>query len=212
MSKPPLIPGYDGAEVQVTAETPSTLTELMNRYCDGDVDAFRTLYELVAARLLHYAVCIVGDRASGEDVIQRAFLKVHTARAAYVRGADPLPWLYTIVHRVAVDELRRRRRFRTALSSVPAMEEHAALTGVPEELQREREDFQALSRRTLDALGRLSAGQREALVLIKLHGRSVAEAALITGTSPGAVKVRAHRAYLTLKKLLGVGETPPQTR
>jgi RNA polymerase sigma-70 factor (ECF subfamily) len=178
----------------------------MNRYCDGDSDAFRTLYELVAGRLLHYAMCLVGDRASGEDVVQRGFLKVHTARAAYVRGADPLPWLYTIMHRVAVDELRRRRRFRAALSSVPSAEEHAALTGVPEELQREREDFQALSRRTLDALSRLSPGQREALVLIKLHGRSVAEAALITGSSVSAVKVRAHRGYLALKKLLGVDE------
>jgi len=55
----------------------------------------------------------------------------------------------------------------------------------------------------LAALERLPDNQRQALLLTKVHGRSVAEAAMITGTTPGAIKLRAHRAYVTLRQLLG---------
>jgi RNA polymerase sigma-70 factor (ECF subfamily) len=183
----------------------SELAILMSRYCDGDAAAFRQLYDRVAARLLHHATCMMGDRASGEDVLQRAFLKVHRARNAYVRGADPMPWLYTIVRRVALDEVGKRRRARATLVEARIEESHAALDGDPDE-SADREALAALSQQTLAALSELTPVQRDALVLIKLHGRSVAEAALITGSSKSAVKVRAHRGLLTLRKLLGVGE------
>jgi RNA polymerase sigma-70 factor (ECF subfamily) len=41
------------------------------------------------------------------------------------------------------------------------------------------------------------------VVLTKLEGKSVAEAAEITGASAGAMKVRAHRGYEALRKILG---------
>ena len=53
-----------------------------------------------------------------------------------------------------------------------------------------------------DALGALPTQQREAVVLTKLEGKSVAEAATIAGTTVGAMKVRAHRGYEALRKLL----------
>ncbi len=55
----------------------------------------------------------------------------------------------------------------------------------------------------LDALAELPPAQREAVVLTKLDGKSVAEAAEIAGCSAGAIKVRAHRGYELLRKLLG---------
>jgi RNA polymerase sigma-70 factor (ECF subfamily) len=59
---------------------------------------------------------------------------------------------------------------------------------------------------TLAALAQLPQNQREALVLTKLHGRSHAEAAAITGTTPSAIKLRAHRAYVALRRILGRSE------
>jgi RNA polymerase sigma-70 factor (ECF subfamily) len=52
------------------------------------------------------------------------------------------------------------------------------------------------------ALEHLPGNQREALILTKVHGRSHAEAAMITGTTPGAIKLRAHRAYVTLRQVM----------
>src|SRR5438105_3464431 len=112
------------------------LPELMARYCDGDQAAFRALYAAVAGRLLAYARSFVTDRATAEDVLQRAFLKLHGARSTYVRGADPLPWLYTITHRVCLDELRSRQRarrvFEPAREDAPAAEPRATLDGKSE--------------------------------------------------------------------------------
>jgi DNA-directed RNA polymerase specialized sigma24 family protein len=44
------------------------------------------------------------SRAVAEDVLQATFLKVHRARGAYIRGADPVPWIYAIAHRTFLDD------------------------------------------------------------------------------------------------------------
>jgi RNA polymerase sigma-70 factor (ECF subfamily) len=57
----------------------------------------------------------------------------------------------------------------------------------------------------LAALDRLPAPQRQALLMTKVEGLSQAEAATRVGTTPGAIKLRAHRAYVTLRKLVRRG-------
>src|SRR5438105_2454578 len=84
--------------------------ELMQRYQDGDAHAFRELYAIVAPRLLGYLVKLTRNRALADDLLQHTFLKVHRARAAYVRDADPVPWMYAIAHRTFIDETRRDKR------------------------------------------------------------------------------------------------------
>ena len=66
---------------------------LMQRYCAGDAGAFRALYQAIAPRLLGYLVKLARDRSVAEDLLQQTFWKVHRARAAYVVGADPVPWI-----------------------------------------------------------------------------------------------------------------------
>ena len=182
----------------------------MGRYCDGEAAGFLALYALVAPRLYGYLRSLVGERAAAEDLLQHTMLKLHEARSAYVRGADPVPWLYAIAHRTALDELRRRARAHvtvTADGELPR-EPRADLAGDPlaadaAEVDRAGDEARGeATRSALAALEKLPANQREALVLTKLHGRSVAEAAAITGTTPGAIKLRAHRAYVTLRTLL----------
>jgi DNA-directed RNA polymerase specialized sigma24 family protein len=63
-----------------------------------------------------------------------------------------------------------------------------------------------VTKAALAALALLPEQQREAVVLTKLDGKSVAEAAAIAGTTVGAMKVRAHRGYNALRKALGRAE------
>src|SRR5439155_8954439 len=93
--------------------------ELMQRYQAGDARAFRELYALVAPRLLGYLVKMARSRAVADDLLQQTFLKVHRARAAYVRGADPVPWFYAIAHRTFIDETRRTKRAAVPTDDVP---------------------------------------------------------------------------------------------
>jgi RNA polymerase sigma factor (sigma-70 family) len=150
------------------------------------------------------------ERAVAEDLLQLTFLKLHRARAAYVRGADPLPWIYSIAHRTFLDEARRVKRAVVRVSDGDELPEQAAdLRGeTPERRDDPRVDPE-LVKVALDALSQLPAQQREAVVLTKLDGKSVAEAAEIAGTSVGAMKVRAHRGYEALRKILG--RTAPET-
>ena len=187
-------------------------SEAMARYCDGEAAAFHRLYAMLAPRVLGYLAGLLGERAAAEDVLQLAFIKIHDARGSYVRGANPIPWIYTIAHRTCLDEMRRRKRSRLRLTKDGELRAGAAahITGVAEEA-RPLEDDHASAAAAMAALERLPDNQRQALMLTKIHGRTVAEAAMITGTTPGAIKLRAHRAYVTLRGLLGKAGSPAQT-
>ena len=186
-------------------------TELMRQYCAGKADAFRTLYALVAPRLLSYLLRISRDRSLADDLLQQTFLKVHRARHAYVEGADPMPWIYAIAHRTFLDEMRKKQRSKVRLShdghDVPEGQAH--ISGYAIEQVTDREGSAELAREALKALDILPAKQREAVVLTKLQGKSIAEAAAITGTTPGAMKVRAHRGYVALRKALTDADRDP---
>jgi RNA polymerase sigma-70 factor, ECF subfamily len=177
--------------------------ELMARYCDGDASAFRELYALVAPRLLGYLMKMARQRALAEDLLQHTFLKVHRARSAYVRGADPVPWIYAIAHRTFLDEARKQKRAVVRVGEGDQLpEQQADLRGDADDRRDEPRADPELMTAALDALAELPAQQREAVVLTKLDGKSVAEAAEIAGTTVGAMKVRAHRGYEALRKLL----------
>ena len=173
------------------------LPTLMLRYVQGDSAAFRGLYEALAPRLLGYLAGMARDRGRAEDLLQLTFLKVHRARSSYVAGADPVPWMFAIAHRTFLDDVRARGRAKvgtTASGDVPDVAAPAAEPPTDEAGQR------AL---VLTALQQLPETQRQAVMLTKLDGRSMADAAAIAGTSVGSMKVRAHRGYLALRRLLG---------
>jgi RNA polymerase sigma-70 factor (ECF subfamily) len=131
-------------------------------------------------------------------------MKLHQSRSAYVKGANPVPWAYTIAHRTALDELRRRKRARVRVSADGELphEPTVGLTGSTE--PDAAGDDPALAR-GLEALAALPEPLRQAVLLTKIHGHSTAEAAAIAGTTVGALKVRAHRGYQALRRLLAGG-------
>jgi RNA polymerase sigma-70 factor, ECF subfamily len=179
----------------------------MERYCAGEAAGFERLYTLLAPRILAYLSGLLRDRAAAEDALQLTFLKVHEARDVYVRGANPIPWIYTIAHRTTLDELRKRKRSHVRVTKDGTLpgEPSSDIAGVPSDAAVDSagtEDRAAMVAGAMAALARLPESQREALMLIKVHGRSIAEAAMITGSTAGAIKQRAHRAYVTLRTML----------
>ena len=144
------------------------------------------------------------QRAVADDLLQQTFLKVHRARGAFVPGADPVPWIYSIAHRTFLDEARRSKRAVVGVATSEELPEvpadlHGRSAGTADEPRHDPE----VTKAALAALSDLPEQQREAVVLTKLDGKSVAEAAAIAGTTVGAMKVRAHRGYSALRKVLG---------
>jgi RNA polymerase sigma-70 factor (ECF subfamily) len=167
-------------------ESPETL---MERYSAGDAGAFGDLYRALAPRVFAYLCRSLGDRDLAREVLQETFLRLHRVRARYQVGERVLPWVLTIAGNLRRDLLRRRGRRR--------------------ETPTEPEDLEA---RLLAAVRALPPGQRDVILLHKYEGLSFDEVARATGTTVGAVKLRAFRGYETLRRRLGdslrAGRTP----
>ena len=179
----------------------------MSRYCAGEADAFRELYSYLAPKLLAYLRSLTRNPALADDLLQQTFLKVHRSRDKYVSGANPSPWMYAIAHRTFIDETRKQKRTRARMERV-SNENHgpADITGTPAAIKEEPIDPE-LVEKVMSALDSLPASQKQAVALTKLQGKSLKEAALIAGTSVGAMKLRAHRGYQAVRKILSTEGT-----
>jgi len=171
----------------------------MDRYAvDGDPSAFEALYDRLAPRLHAFIFRRTHNAARTDDLLQQTFLQMHAARASFVPGAEVMPWAFAIARRLMIDGLRKSTETLLADGD-----------GDVSDPRSERETPEAIcGRRRLgrmvDAeLRRLPEPHRVAFDLIQNDGLSVAEAAQVLGTTPAAVKLRAHRAYEALRHKLG---------
>jgi RNA polymerase sigma-70 factor (ECF subfamily) len=124
--------------------------------------------------------------------VQQAFLQLHRARADFDGGMRFKPWIITIAMNLGRDLLRRRGRWGEAIVDEERLVAPEAPVADVEEAARVRA-----------ALAQLPRDQREVIELHWFEELSFPEIAGIVGAKPGAVRVRAHRGYETLRKLLG---------
>jgi len=144
----------------------------------------RTYYDCV----FRFCARRIGVDAAS-DAAQETFLTAHKVLHRF-RGESPLKtWLLGIAH----NECRRISRKRK-LDPVPIELRHDPSIS-PESSWVDR---QALTQ----AMAKLSAEHREAVILIELDGLSYDEAAAVLGVPPGTVKSRLHYAFISLRKAL----------
>ena len=83
-------------------------------------DTMEELFAALESPLLGYALRIVGDRSTAEDLVQEAFMKLH---AQFEDVREPERWLYRTVHNLA---LNHRRNTAKMVSFNPPPQEDAA--------------------------------------------------------------------------------------
>jgi RNA polymerase sigma factor (sigma-70 family) len=158
--------------------------------------ALAELYDRYGRTAYGLALRILRDEALAEDAVQEGFLAVWRTAPRFVpeRGKAST-WILTLVHRRAVDVVRREQRRRADLldeASGPvgaSVEEEAWLR-----LQRER---------VQDALRLLPDQQREALELAYYGGFTQSELAERLGQPLGTIKSRMFAGLARLRELLG---------
>ncbi|MDE1969482.1 MAG: sigma-70 family RNA polymerase sigma factor [Alphaproteobacteria bacterium] len=169
---------------------------LMARAQDGDADAYRRLLEEITPLLRSLSARRHRDPNDVEDAMQDILLTIHAVRQTYDPTRPFTPWLVTIAKRRLVDRLRRQGRLRSRETVLTAEYETFSV-------RRANIETEISDRHELDAaLDGLSAGQRQAIRLLKLEELSLKEAAARTGMSITALKVASHRALKSLRKLL----------
>jgi RNA polymerase sigma-70 factor (ECF subfamily) len=172
---------------------------MMARAQSGDQDAYRRLLTAVVPYVRARALVRLGSPEEAEDAVQDTLLTIHEARQSYDPARAFGPWLVAIADRRIADRLRRVHRRQRLHQDASELRDD----------QPPRPDKAVLDRRAIDAaLNDLSPEQAEAIRLLKLEERSLAEVSEHTGKSVGALKVLTHRALNALRSRLF--ERPPQ--
>jgi RNA polymerase sigma factor (sigma-70 family) len=168
----------------------------------GDEDALAELYDRVSRIAYGLALRVLRDERHAEDAVQEAFLQVWRSAATFrAERAKASTWILTLVHRRAVDLVRREERRQAD----PLTEDAAAAALAPEQtdeaawLRFERERVQT-------ALKQLPDVQREALELAYYGGFSQSELADRLGVPLGTVKSRMFAGLTRLRELLDDSE------
>jgi RNA polymerase sigma-70 factor (ECF subfamily) len=165
--------------------------ELLAAHVAGDPDAFPELVRRHRDRLWAVALRTLGDREEAADALQDALVSAYRRAGGFRGDAAVTTWLHRIVVNACLDRVRRNQ----ARPTVPLPDAEPAST----------RDDHARTEVGLDvraALATLPEGQRAALVLVDMHGLSVAEAAVVLGVAEGTVKSRCSRGRSTLAGLL----------
>jgi len=172
----------------------------MAAYAADDRRAFDTLFTRLSGRVHGFFLRSFFDSAIADDLLQATFLKLHRARAQYQRDLPFRPWLFTIAARVRLDELRRRYRLaEDGDEELMAKADEAQAMASDSAGEAGRTDLQEAVRA---ALARLPESQRMVVHLHRYEGMTFPEIAKVLSTTEGAVKLRAFRAYETLRESL----------
>jgi len=170
----------------------------------SDETALAELYDRFGRVAYGLARRILRDDSLAEDAVQEAFLAAWRSAARFVpERAKASTWLLTLVHRRAVDLVRREER-RRADSLADEREAAGGATDEAVWLRYERERVQ-------DALKRLPDQQREALELAYYGGFTQSELADRLGQPVGTIKSRMFTGLSRLRDLLAEPELDERT-
>jgi RNA polymerase sigma-70 factor (ECF subfamily) len=143
------------------------------------------------------------DPELAADLAQDAFVKAYRAHGSLEKDENARAWLYQIAHRVALDELRRRRIIRM----VPWSGESRGAAPSTEHLAMEVRLSGPLER----ALARIPERQRAALLLAEVHDLTGLELAAALGVSHVAARAILTRARESLRRALAQEQEAERT-
>ncbi len=153
-----------------------------------------TLFAKHHGEIFAYLVRMMRDPEVAADMAQDAFVKAYRNYDTLQKPENARAWLYQIAHRVALDEIRRRKIVRflpwtgEARGSVPSAEHLVMDSRLSGDMQR--------------ALERIPERQRAALLLAELHDLTGLELAAALGVSHVAARALLTRARESLRQAL----------
>jgi RNA polymerase sigma factor (sigma-70 family) len=180
----------------VATRRPAVDARVRARFCEGDPDAVRAVYNTY--RRLVYAVAfrLLADRSLSEEATQQTFLKAWRASSGIDPSRELGPWLATIARRAAID-LHRRESKRSAAPLDALTPEDPALVSMPATVETAN-DISEVRR----AVSALPIEEQLVVGLQHFEGLTHAQIAERLGVAVGTVKSRSFRAHRRLAAAL----------
>ena len=181
--------------------------ELVSRAGAGEEDAFEELFNRHRRRVSLIASRFFRQREQIEEIVQESFMKAYFALPEFANGQENsfASWIARIAFNACYDELRRlKRRPEGAAAGDISEEEEVWLKSQLRAVGAGADvEAAAIARDLADKLlARLSPEDRLLLVMLDVEGMSVAEIGESNSWSISKVKVRAHRARASLRRVL----------
>jgi len=154
----------------------------------------------ILPKLRIQALALTRNRSAAEDLVQDAVCNALSAHASFIPGTNFPAWMHRILRNRFISNLRKRRD-TTDIDDVP---QSAFAT------EAAHEDRLAL-KELGQAMTRLPADQREALLMVVVHGMSYEALAEATGCAVGTAKSRVFRARRQLEAWL-LGEVDAKSK
>lgn len=181
---------------------PLSDAELMARVSRRDKRALEELYDRYSASAMGLALKMLRERSTAEEIVQEAFWRVWKRAATFELGRGQFPaWLLSIVHNLAIDEMRRRMARPNTIST--DIEDDAILelpdlgSDVPEVA------FQKVTGEQVRlALNNLPDPQRSVIELAYFEGLTHQEIAARLNEPIGTIHTRARLALIKLRETL----------
>jgi len=145
----------------------------------------------ILPKLKVQALALTRNRAAAEDLVQDAVCNALSAQDSFIPGTNFAAWMHRILRNRFISNLRKRRD-TTDIDDVPAA---TFASDAPHENRLALKELAS-------AMERLPADQREALVMVVIHGMSYESLAEATGCAIGTAKSRVFRARRQLEAWL----------
>jgi len=167
---------------QVPLENTYTDRDLLQQVADGDISAFRQLFELYRLRLFSFVLRMTHSRVDAEEIVQDVFAKLWESRTHLAAVEYPGKYIYTIARNKTLNHLTSVARDRRLLQQVWVNLSQA--DNPIEDLLQARESQQLIS----EAISRLSVQQQTIFQLSREQGLTHSAIAARLGLSKSRVK------------------------
>jgi len=168
--------------------------ELILRIRAGDQAALKALYARHHVKIFRFAMRLVRNEASAEDIVSEVFIDIWRNAANFEGRSEASTFLLAMARNKAYSLLRRRTEDELDEEAAAAIED---VSDNPEVVLQKKDKGDLL--RAL--LSKLSPEHREVVDLVYYHDKSIEEVAQIVGAPEGTVKTRMFHARRRLSEL-----------
>lgn len=189
-----------------TADEGVSDLDLVRRCQAGDTRAFDALVTKYRGRIYAMTCNLIHNETEAWDLAQEAFIKAWRAIGSFKADSGFYTWLYRISHNVCYDWLRKKK-IESDAEFDDSRTDHRAAAGAETVPRGERRPDQVIAGQELrerieQAIAKLSADHRQAILLKEVEGLQYHEIAEVMQCSIGTVMSRLFYARKKLQELL----------